>query len=995
MEFEPSGITSSRHRLRPGQLDTSTSEESAPGRNNAVRDSLTFLIAAAIAFLGELYLAIESQAWQVFGLAGIGAVVTGLAARSVRLTRQGRFEAGIWLLIGALLTSVLLTPFLVAGFGLVLGLGTILVVLNIALQTLPQKAANWALLSCVSAAIIAGGLDLLSPPTQLTLPAFQTLILIVGSGIVLFYGAVTVRQFSTFPLTTKLILAFFAVSLAPVGVLAFFNYRHTRTVLTEEAQQALLAAVSKTASDVDSFVNDQSDAIQTEAQLPVLAAYLKLPAERRSGSAEEAAARETLQELSLKDKVYIVSYAVLDGQGQNVIDTDPASLGRDESARGYFQKPIETGLAYVSPVQFSGPVEAKAGSTGDRAALTFSSAIRDTATQETLGVLRVAYRPAILQQLIVQNNGLVGEQSFAVLFDENNIRLAHGAAPDLIFQPVMPLAPAQLATLQTAGRLPAGVESPPTTNLPDLAEGLSDAIFEPHFTARLDPAGERSYLAVVKELESQPWSVLFAQPQDLFLSPIQAQTRITLFLAIAIAGCITAAAFAMGQYLANPLVELTRTVTRFTEGDLEARTSLISNDERGVLAASFNKMAEQVGSLVKSLAERTHELEAEAGERQRAEIDLQASEQKYRRLFEESRDVIFITTTDGQIVDINPRGLIQFGYATAELKRMNITELYLDPDRRLAFRREIDEQGSVRDFAVQFRRKDNEIRSCLVTATVWLADNGQILGYQGIIRDITEQEQVEKEHLRLLAIEQELTLAQEIQQNLLPSPQPDWDGPDLVCYSMPAREMGGDLYAYHAFDGNRFAVTVGDVSGKGMPAALLMAVSVASFRAVVGQGLTPSDLLAHLDQTIAPYTATTGQNCALVYVEIRLEAGRHRLCVANAGCMAPLVRRTDHSVLWSEAYGTPLGTRLSSEFGYQEFKLSLSPGDLVILTSDGVVEAINSRHEMFGFERLEQAVATGPTASAAAMLDHLRSQVDAFIDGAEPNDDLTIVVVQV
>jgi serine phosphatase RsbU (regulator of sigma subunit) len=212
---------------------------------------------------------------------------------------------------------------------------------------------------------------------------------------------------------------------------------------------------------------------------------------------------------------------------------------------------------------------------------------------------------------------------------------------------------------------------------------------------------------------------------------------------------------------------------------------------------------------------------------------------------------------------------------------------------------------------------------------------------------------------------------------------------------MPAREMGGDLYAYHAFDGNRFAVTVGDVSGKGMPAALLMAVSVASFRAVVGQGLTPSDLLAHLDQTIAPYTATTGQNCALVYVEIRLEAGRQRLCVANAGCMAPLVRRTDHSVLWSEAYGTPLGTRLSSEFGYQEFKLSLSPGDLVILTSDGVVEAINSRHEMFGFERLEQAVTTGPTASAAAMLDHLRSQVDAFIDGAEPNDDLTIVVVQV
>ena len=115
----------------------------------------------------------------------------------------------------------------------------------------------------------------------------------------------------------------------------------------------------------------------------------------------------------------------------------------------------------------------------------------------------------------------------------------------------------------------------------------------------------------------------------------------------------------------------------------------------------------------------------------------------------------------------------------------------------------------------------------------------------------------------------------------------------------------------------------------------------------------------------------------------------------NAGCITPIIRRVDGTVEWVEVGGIPLGVDLGAKFGYQEVSRSLSKGDLVILTSDGVVKAMTAAEEMFGFEQLEQAVASGPQSNAEAMLAHLRTTVEAFVGDTEPHDDLTMVVVQV
>ena len=101
------------------------------------------------------------------------------------------------------------------------------------------------------------------------------------------------------------------------------------------------------------------------------------------------------------------------------------------------------------------------------------------------------------------------------------------------------------------------------------------------------------------------------------------------------------------------------------------------------------------------------------------------------------------------------------------------------------------------------------------------------------------------------------------------------------------------------------------------------------------------------------------------------------------------------SVDWPEVGGPPLGCGFGIILGYPQLDLSLAKGDLVILTSDGVVEAKNAERQLFGFERLEKAVASGPTTSAQAMLEHLKAEIATFVCGAEPHDDVTMVIARV
>jgi serine phosphatase RsbU (regulator of sigma subunit) len=310
------------------------------------------------------------------------------------------------------------------------------------------------------------------------------------------------------------------------------------------------------------------------------------------------------------------------------------------------------------------------------------------------------------------------------------------------------------------------------------------------------------------------------------------------------------------------------------------------------------------------------------------------------------------------------------------------------------------------DFHQQPQQVDSELsaaRAALEASYQQLSAVKKQLAHEIAERKRLEQALEEsEERYRLMAdrFQSDLVLAREIQQSLLSPPTPGWPDLEVVCYTQPAFEVGGDFYAYHASTQARvllskYILTVGDVSGKGVSAALLMATSLSQFDASLSLNLTPAQRLAYLDQALIPYTKSRRQNCALCYVElVGINTVRPVLKAVNAGCIPPYLKHADGSVEWAAIGGFALGQGLGAQAGYQEISHLLSKGDMIILTSDGLVEASNPSSEMFGFERLEQAIITGPAFSAEAMLDHLKAEIAAHVGEAEPHDDITIVVVQ-
>jgi phosphoserine phosphatase RsbU/P len=261
-------------------------------------------------------------------------------------------------------------------------------------------------------------------------------------------------------------------------------------------------------------------------------------------------------------------------------------------------------------------------------------------------------------------------------------------------------------------------------------------------------------------------------------------------------------------------------------------------------------------------------------------------------------------------------------------------------------------------------------------------------------------------------LQNQLALAQATQAGLLPAPRPNWPHLEVICYSNQALEIGGDFYNYHAFTPpqQRYALTIGDISGKGVSAALLMAACLSQLDASFVHDFTPSERLTHLDRTISSYTQPHKQNCALIYVEILVD-GRvqtvdpnssplsstvyHLLTVVNAGCIPPYIKRVTGEVEMLDVGGFALGQNLTRLVAHEVVEVAIYSGDVIILVSDGVVEAMNLQQEMFGFERLMAAIQAAPIVNAEAMLEYLKTTLIGFVDGAPQHDDITIVVARV
>ena len=230
----------------------------------------------------------------------------------------------------------------------------------------------------------------------------------------------------------------------------------------------------------------------------------------------------------------------------------------------------------------------------------------------------------------------------------------------------------------------------------------------------------------------------------------------------------------------------------------------------------------------------------------------------------------------------------------------------------------------------------------------------------------------------------ELELARKIQQGLLPHSFPDVKGWSFDAFYSPAREVGGDFYDWLELPDGRLAVIIGDVSDKGIPAALVMATCRTLLRVSAGTGRPPGDVLAEVNDRIQP-DIPSGMFVTCLLAMIDPSTGS--MSLANAGHNLPY-RRSDELIVEIMARGMPLG--LMPDMFYEEIEGRLSPGDSLVLTSDGLAEAHAPNGDMYGTERLRHALsqANGDLVSAT-----LESHTRFVGPTWEQEDDITMVTL--
>lgn len=269
-------------------------------------------------------------------------------------------------------------------------------------------------------------------------------------------------------------------------------------------------------------------------------------------------------------------------------------------------------------------------------------------------------------------------------------------------------------------------------------------------------------------------------------------------------------------------------------------------------------------------------------------------------------------------------------------------------------------------------------------------DSGRLL----VLRDVTRRKLAEEalrkseEQYREL-MERDLELAHRIQVSLLPQEAPWVPGLEIAARSIPAQQVGGDFYRYLLLPDGRFGLAIGDVSGKGVPSALLMAMVATAIDTRSHEHLTAGGLLSHLNRSIYSRMRDSNMNVALLVAIFNTSEGYMQ--VSNAGMITPLVVNESGSH-WPEVSGLPIGVLPSINYGGRNAPL----GDeaIIVFISDGIVEAMNERGELFGFERLQSTVERIAGYDPEAVLEGIWQAVSEHVGQAEPHDDMTVVVVR-
>lgn len=243
-------------------------------------------------------------------------------------------------------------------------------------------------------------------------------------------------------------------------------------------------------------------------------------------------------------------------------------------------------------------------------------------------------------------------------------------------------------------------------------------------------------------------------------------------------------------------------------------------------------------------------------------------------------------------------------------------------------------------------------------------------------------------------IEKDLRTATEVQRILLPAESPAIDGFEIAGLNVPARYLSGDYFDYVPLDADRWGVVIADVSGKGVPAALLMAMCRSALRVMAPQGTSTSDVLRRLNAQLYP-DIKEDMFISLAYAVI--DRRTNVLQLTRAGHDAPVVfRGATSEVEMVKPPGMAVGIDSGGAFNRVtgDFSLSLDAGDCLVFYTDGVTEALDRQGEEFGLEAMKRAIQASAPEGAAAVVSRVAAEVRAFVGDQPQNDDITLIAIR-
>jgi PAS domain S-box-containing protein len=371
-------------------------------------------------------------------------------------------------------------------------------------------------------------------------------------------------------------------------------------------------------------------------------------------------------------------------------------------------------------------------------------------------------------------------------------------------------------------------------------------------------------------------------------------------------------------------------------------------------------------------------------QRLRVEQDIRKREEKYRRIVETAREGFVLFDRDYKITDVNEMYCKMTGYRREEI--IGKTPLDFSPENHKDFlmsnRKDLF-SGKFEDFESTIASRDGRLIPVLVHSNILRNDKSEIIGKMAFLTDMTE-------HKKSLA------LAGEIQKSLLPQKSPKIPGLDIAGKNITCDEIGGDYFDFLwdlECEGNHFDAVVGDVTGHGVDAALLMTSARAFLRMRASQCGGISQIVTEMNRHLTMDILHTGRFMTMFYISIDVE--NKNLSWVRAG-HDPAIIYDPNFDQFEELKGTGLALGVDKDYIFDEnIKTGLVQGQIIAIGTDGIWETFNKDGKMFGKERFREIIRNNAHMGSSDILNAIFNEIDRFSLGVKTADDITLVIIKI